>query len=60
MVGGTSGHGPYSSTEIFEVDKSSRWIVTNSLPVAIYHVKSLTLDNIVYLTGAMIVMMDDQ
>ena len=51
MVAGGYNNGILSSTEIFEVDKSTSWTVTTSLPITIYHQMAVTLNNIVYMTG---------
>jgi len=51
LVAGGYNNGILSSTEIFEVDKSTSWTVTTSLPITIYHQMAVTLNNIVYMTG---------
>ena len=51
VAGGSYNNGILSSTEIFELDKSSSWTATTSLPAAIFFQKAVTLNNIVYMTG---------
>lgn len=51
VAGGFYNNGVLSTTEIFEVDRSSSWTVKAPLPTPLYYLKAATLNNIVYMTG---------
>ena len=43
----------FSSTELFAAG-SSTWTITNPLPWGLYYMRGLTLGNVVYLTGELL------
>ena len=50
MAGGLDNRNPISSTEIL-ASTSSAWVLANNLPRKMSGVSSVTLGNIIYLTG---------
>ena len=54
MAAGTDAHGALQSTEIL-VGSSAAWTVTTNLPKAMYANRAVTVNNVVYHTGQVVV-----